>query len=206
MSIRRRGKGILAALVALATSAALALAGAPTANADVTLTVLYDAAGTTVVAKTGSVVNLGPATLTATVNPDGTFTASLPLPPSHTSFKAVGLLPVSATVSFIAAAPVTGQIVSDPTTRLISTSSYFIKLSNVKTGGVPTPVGSRCQTTAPVTIPAGGPFNIVNGGTLTGTYTIGKFSHCGLSTTLINLLIPGGGNTVSLTVSNGRLG
>lgn len=201
-----RSRGVSAALLALTATAAVALATAPLANADDSLHVLYDAVGSSVVAKTGSTVALGPATLSATVNPDGSFTASLPLPPSTTSFKALGLLPISATVSFVAAAPVTGQIVSDPTTRLTSTSSYFIKLSNVKTAGIPTPVGSKCQTKAPVSIPAAGPFSITQGGTLTGTYTIGNFSHCGLTTALINLLIPGGGNTVTLTLSNGRIG
>lgn len=200
LSIRNRG---LAALTALTAAATLAVAGAPAAHADDSLHVLYDAVGTSVVAKTGSTVALGPATLSATVNPDGTFTASLPLPPATTSFKALGLLPISATVSFIAAAPVTGSVTA---TSLQSTSSFYIKLSKVKTAGIPTPVGSRCQTAAPVTIPASGPFNITSGGTLTGTYTIGKFSHCGLTTLLINLLIPGPNNTVSLTLSNGRLG
>ena len=75
----------------------------------------------------------------------------------------------------------------------------------MKTAGLPTPVGPKCQTAAPVSIPASGPFSITDGGTLTGTYTIGRFSNCGLTTALINLLIPGGGNTLSLTLSNGRL-
>jgi hypothetical protein len=206
MSLRHRGRAVATALTALTVSAAVAFAGAPTASADDSLHVLYDAVGSSVVAKTHSSVNLGPATLSATVAPDGSFTASLPLPPATTSFKALGLLPISATVTFVAAGPVTGQIVSDPTTRLTSTSSYYIKLSNVKTAGLPTPVGPNCQTAAPVSIPASGPFSITHGGTLTGTYTIGRFSSCGLTTALINLLIPGPGNTVTLTMSNGRLG
>jgi hypothetical protein len=44
-------------------------------------------------------------------------------------------------------------------------------------------------------------FNVLAGGTLTGTYTIGNFAHCGLTTGLVNLLVPGSGNTVSLTLA-----
>lgn len=200
MSIRHRG---LAALTALAASAALAFTGAPAASADDYLQVSYDVAGTSVVAKTQSTVTLGPSTLTADVNYDGTFTASLPLPSATTSFRALGLLPVSATVSFVPAGPVTGLLGGG---RLQSTASYYLKLSNVKAAGLPAFVGSHCQTAAPVSISTSGPFNVAAGGTLTGTYTIGRFSRCGLTTGLINLLIPGGGNTVSLTLSNGRLG
>jgi hypothetical protein len=48
--------------------------------------------------------------------------------------------------------------------------------------------------------------NVLNGGTLAGTYTIPPFAHCGLATFLINLTLPGPGNTISLTLGAGSLG
>jgi hypothetical protein len=42
--------------------------------------------------------------------------------------------------------------------------------------------------------------------TLAGSYTIGKFQHCGLATLLINLTIPGSGNTIKLTLGKAHLG
>jgi hypothetical protein len=205
MSIHARG---LAALTAVVASAAVALTLAPSASATtpVLLKVAYDANGTTHVAKPDSTMTLGPAVLRVNVRPNGSFSGSMALPPTTSSFDVVGLLPATATVSFVPAARLTGQITSGGgTTTITSTASYFIKLSDVAVAGVPSFVGSNCQTTDPVTIPVGGPFSINNGGTLTGTYSIGKFSHCGLTTSLINLLIPGDGNTVSLTLSNGRI-
>ncbi len=37
-------------------------------------------------------------------------------------------------------------------------------------------------------------------------YAIPAFSHCGLSTVLLNLTIPGSGNTLNLTLGRLRLG
>jgi hypothetical protein len=49
-------------------------------------------------------------------------------------------------------------------------------------------------------------FNVLSGGTLAGTYTIPRFAHCGLATLLINLTLPGPGNTISLVLGAGSLG
>jgi hypothetical protein len=203
MALSKRGA---AALTALGASAVLAIAAAPAAHAANILKVAYDASGTSLVAKPNSTVTLGPTTLRTNLRSSGAFTARMPLPPTTSSFKVLGLLPTTATVSFVPAAKLTGQITSGNGTAVISsTASYFIKLSNVQVAGLPAFVGSNCQTADPVSIPVSGPFSVTDGGTLTGTYTIGNFSHCGLTTALINLLIPGGGNTVTLTLSNGRI-
>ncbi|MEP6799248.1 MAG: hypothetical protein ABI890_13930 [Lapillicoccus sp.] len=192
---------------------ALALTGVATQGASAAqapspvLKVTYDAHGSSTVAKTGSVVELGPTTLTTKVNPDGTFTGSLPLPSRDTSFKLLGFLPVKATVSFIPAGPVKGKLGVGTVT---SKAFFFIRLSNVTVAGLPAFVGSSCQTAQRTVIPASTPpgekFDLTLGGNLAGTYTIGQFANCGLTTALLNQLIPGPGNTQTLAVSNGRLG
>ena len=196
--------------VAAVAVGALALTGATVSTAsaasDPALNVIYDAQGSSTVLKTGSVVALGPTTLTTVVQPDGSFTGSLVLPPAQTSFTLLGLLPVTATVSFIPVAPVKGQLGAN---KVRSKAFFDIRLSDVKVAGLPAFVGDFCQTgrtVIPANTPKGEKFDLTTGGNLTGTYTIGSFSNCGLTTALINQLIPGPGNTASLVLSNGRLG
>jgi len=43
---------------------------------------------------------------------------------------------------------------------------------------------------------------ILKGGNLSDAYTIPGFANCGLETLLINLAVPGSGNTITLTLGN----
>ncbi|MCW2496661.1 hypothetical protein [Jatrophihabitans sp.] len=193
-------------LLAVTTAAVLGAAVvslAPAADA-AALHVAYDVTGSTTVAKTKSSITLGPAVLSTTIASSGKFSGSLNLPPATTSFNALGLLPTSGTVTFVAAKATTGSLVSNPKPKINATASYYVKLSNVTVLGLPVPVGTKCQTADPVTMTVSGKFSVVKGGTLTGTYTIGKFANCGLTTFLLNALLAGPGNTVSLTLANGR--
>lgn len=191
-----------------ATGAAVALVPVA-AHAATIVTINYDAQGTSHIAKTNSDVALGPTSLRADLDIDtGDLTGSLPLPGTSTQFKVAGFLPVTANVDFIEAAPLKGTInLAQTQAEVDATASYYVKLSNIKVAGFPAFAGSKCQTKAPVSIPVGTPegegFDLINGGTLTGTYTIGSFSNCGINTALINALVPGQGNTVDIKVSNG---
>lgn len=177
-----------------------------------TFNVAYDAVGTSHIASTNSTIELGPTTLTTTVDSsNGNLTGSMPLPGTTTEFSVIGLIPVTADVDFVEAAPITGDIALTGFNAIItSTARYYIKLSNIKVVGFPTFTGSHCRTKNPVSIPANTPagesFNLRNGGTLEGEFTIGNFEHCGLNTWLINLLIPGSGNTAEIEVTNGQFG
>lgn len=188
-----------------------ALVLAPVAAYAATLSVEYDAVGTSHIAKTGSTIDLGPTTLTTDIDLDtGDFTGSMPLPGTTTRFEIIGLIPVTADVDFVQSAPLDGHInLSGFDASITSTASYYIKLSNIKVVGFPTFAGPFCRTKDPVSIPANTPpgesFSLTEGGTLSGEYTIGDFQHCGLNTWLINLLIPGSGNSVDIEVSNGRI-
>jgi len=209
----RTGRRLIALTFAAAAGFALVAAAPGSAGADTTaaptLNVAYDVSGTSTIAKTGSDVALGPAVLTTAINTDGTFTGHLPLPPTSTSFKALGLLPTTATVTFIEAAPLTGVLKSNPKPTISSVASIYIKLSDVTVAGLPALVGDHCQTADPVQLTAATPegqfFNVTTGGTLAGTFTVGNFENCGLTTPLLNLLVPGPNNTVTLQASNGRI-
>lgn len=190
----------------LATAAPAMASDAPPGSFEID----YDASGTSTIVKPNSVVKLGPTVSKTYISDsgDGTFTADLALPPTVSNFKILGLIPVSATVNFVPAGQVQGSISPDSPIRLSATAKYYLRLTDVKAAGLPTFQGDSCQTVAPVTIPiatpAGQVFDLTTGGVLAGKYTIGDFANCGLTTGLINLLVPGPNNTVSFTLSNGR--
>jgi len=198
--------------VAVVTAAgAFALAAVPAAAHAVPgdLTVTYDAVGTTHIAKPNSDIALGPTTLITTVSPDGSVTGSLALPPTRTTFKVLGFVPVSANVTFIPfgkGGGVTGTLSQG---KVRTKAKFILKLSNVTVAGIPAGVGDTCQSVTPAVIPVRTPvgekFSITNGGNLAGTYTIPPFANCGLTTGIINMLVPGDGNTLTIAISNGRI-
>src|SRR5581483_7763461 len=143
------------------------------------LHVTYRAKGTSTVASTKSTVKLGPATLSIALHGDGSFRGTLPLPPQQTSFKAIGLLPTTATVSFVPKGKITGTLKGGNRTVVTSGAKDYLKLADVKVLGIDQNVGDSCQTVDPVVLtvatPKGQSFNLDKGGSLTGTFSIGKF-------------------------------
>lgn len=203
-----RGARARKSLVALGAAAVLVLSSAP-ANA-ATIDVDYDANGTTHIASTDSDIALGPAVLHSSVEDDGSFTGDMALPGTRTEFKLLGFLPVTANVNFEPVGPTTGTLERVGRTQVLaSTSTYYVRLSNIKASIIPLFAGPHCRTTNPVVInadtPAGENFDVGTGGRLRGEYSIGNFQNCGLNTLLINSIIPGGGNTIELNLTNGRL-
>ena len=175
--------------------------------ADSRITATYPATGSTYLKALGSTVALGPGTLSSTVDRStSAVTATLTLPPATVSFKEFGVIPVSATTEFIQDGTATGTAsLSDNT--VTATLRVTLKITSLSIAGLPIPVGSQCQTTAPATITVSSQpgFNLLSGGTLAGTYTIPQFSHCGLETFLINLTVPGPGNMITLTLGQATL-
>jgi hypothetical protein len=193
------------------TAAVAAVSMMPSAaHAYTPVAINYSAVGTTHINSTNSDIPLGPTTLSTVLDFDTLdFTGHLALPTQHTTFKLIGFVPVEADVTFIEAAPVQGHLnFSGDDASVAATASYYVKLSNVKLAGLPGLVGSNCKTSSPVSIPtntpAGGRFDLIDGGPLTGTFTLGNFSNCGINQWLINAVIPSSGNTVNIAVSNGQ--
>jgi hypothetical protein len=210
--MRRR----LALLAAPAATAAAAVAGialatpaaaSPAAPSDTTVSVSYPVTGSTFIKAIGSTIALGPGTLSTTADlTTSTLTGTLTLPPATGSFKELGLIPVTATTEMIQDGTATGTV-NAVTSAVTTTATDTIKLTSLKVAGLPVPVGPSCQTSpATITVSSQPGFNVLNGGTLAGTYTIPPFAHCGLATLLINLTLPGPGNTISLTLGKGTLG
>jgi hypothetical protein len=196
--------GIAAATPALASAAAPAARAAP---ADTTVSVSYPVTGSTFIKAINSTIDLGPGTLATTADlTTSTLTGTLTLPPATGSFKELGLVPVTATTEMIQDGTATGTV-NFTTNAVTTTATDTIKLTSLKVAGLPIPVGPSCETSpATITVSSQAGFNVLNGGTLSGTYTIPTFAHCGLATLLINLTLPGPGNTISLTLGKGTLG
>jgi hypothetical protein len=209
----RRRLTLLAATAAAAVAGiaaatpALASPGTPTAPSDTTVSVSYPVTGSTFIKAINGAIDLGPGTLATTADlTTSTLTGTLTLPPATGSFKELGLVPVTATTEMIQDGTATGTV--NFTTNAVSTTATdTIKLTSLKVAGLPIPVGPSCETSpATITVSSQAGFNVLNGGTLSGTYTIPTFAHCGLATLLINLTLPGPGNTISLTLGKGTLG
>jgi hypothetical protein len=199
--------GIAAATPALASDSAPAALTAPTAPSDTTVSVSYPVTGSTYIKAINSTIALGPGTLSTTADlTTSTLTGTLTLPPATGSFKELGLVPVTATTEMIQDGTATGTV-NFTTNAVTTTATDTIKLTSLKVAGLPIPVGSSCETSpATITVSSQAGFSVLNGGTLSGTYTIPAFAHCGLATLLINLTLPGPGNTISLTLGKGTLG
>jgi hypothetical protein len=199
-----RGMTITALSGLLAASTILA-AAAP-ASAQTTVKVKYPVTGSTLLKKIDATVALGPGTLTSTVNlSTGAVTASLTLPPATVSYEELGLVPVTATTAFINDGPTTGTVNLD-TGAVTTTSRITLQVTSVTVAGLPVPVGNACESAHPatVTVKSRPGFSIVNGGNLSGTYTVPPFAHCGLLTPVLNLTIPGPGNTITLKLGKAK--
>lgn len=201
--LRKVAVGSAAGLLAVAG----VIASTGSASADTSLTVKYAVTGSTNLAAPNASLPLGPGHLISTVDlTTGALTATLKLPEATGSFKELGLVPVTATAKLINDGPTTGQV--DPTTGAVTTTSMItMKIVSLIVAGISMPVGNSCETSTPVTVQVASQpgFSIVGGGNLAGTYTIPSFANCGLDTLLINLTLPGPGNTITLTLGPAKV-
>ena len=196
--MKKRLAGIL--FTSAAVAGALELGVGP-ASADTTISLTYPVSGSTYINAIHSSIPLGPGTLSAAADlTTSTLTGSVNLPPATGSFSELGFVPVTATTEFVQNGQTTGTLESNG--GIQATSQITLKLTSLKVAGIPIAVGNSCQTVTPaaITLTSQPGFNALTGGTVSGTYTIPKFAHCLLATPLINLTLPGPGNTISLTL------
>lgn len=203
---------MIGAGLALATALTAVGFGAQSAMADSVLTATYPVSGETSIASTGSQLDLGPGSLAATVDlTTGQITAgALTLPDATGTFDELGFVPVTATVAFEQVGQVTGTV-DHVTGATTATADVTLRITDLKVAGVDVGVGSGCQTTTPavITVTSGSGFNVLAGGPVSGSYDIPTFEGCGLlgiESPVINAVIPGAGNTISLNLGAAALG
>jgi hypothetical protein len=208
--MRRRLLTSLTLAAAAGTFLGLGLTALPTtaASADTSITATYPVSGSTYLKALNTTVPLGPGTLSSTLDlTTGDVTAStLTLPAATASFKEFGFIPVSATTAMIPVGTATGTASLSANTVSV-TSQFDMQITSLKVGGLSIPVGRSCETRTPITttISSQAGFSLLSGGNVAGSFTIPRFSHCGLATLLINLTIPGPGNTITLTLGAATL-
>ena len=192
--------------VGAAAAAVIGFSAIP-ASADSSITATYPVTGSTYIKALNATVRLGPGTLVSTLDlSTSALSSSLTLPAATASFKELGIIPVTATTELIQDGAATGT--ADISTNTVTTTAQVtLKITSLSVAGLSVPVGSRCETRTPasITLASEAGFKLLSGGTLAGTYTIPRFSHCGLATLLINLTIPGKGNTITLTLGAAKL-
>jgi hypothetical protein len=198
--------------IAVAIAGLLAVIGVVTApapaSADPLVTLIYPVTGTTHLAGPDNDLALGPGSMASTVDlADGALTGELTLPPATGTFEVIGLVPVTATTEFIPVGPTTGTV-ERVGGAITATSRVTLRLTSVKVLGLPLLIGDHCQTETPatITVTSQAGWNPAAGGTLAGTYTIPPFKNCLLNEVLFNLIIPGSGNTITLTLGRPTLG
>jgi hypothetical protein len=204
---RRLQRALTLAATTVLASAAVLIGTGSAAHA-VVINATYPVNGTTHINATGGDLTLGPGTLSGSVDTvTGAFTGNVSLPPTTGSFNVLGVVPVTATVELIQAAPTTGTI-NTQTGAVQATAFITQRLTSLKVAGLPILIGDHCETERPAEIPLSSQsgFNLLLGGTVSGTYTIPDFHNCLLATFLINLTIPGPDNTLSLTLGRATLG
>jgi hypothetical protein len=221
-AVRRR---LAPVVLVFATATALVGLAAPAQAAHPALTDSYTAVGTSHIGSIDADLPIAKTALVETLDLK-TFKirrGTLAIAPQTVSFTALGFIPLRSTTTLVQASPITGKIKPTKKGNVLTTSvSYSIQLSNIEVDvlghWVSLAVGNSCQTIDPVTItaatPAGHYFDITKGGTVTGSYTIGKFQNCaplnlpdvfGVGSLAVNSLVPGTDNTVSITLSHGHV-
>jgi hypothetical protein len=229
---RSRRRSRLTASAAAALALLFVATTSPANAANPTLTVKYDAVGSTYIgSQVDSTMAIGPSELATSLDVvDGRIVSgTLPIPSQQLQFDVLGI-PARANVTLTQVGTLTGQLEQTEElgkARLTSNVSYDIKISNIEARvlGVwfPLSVGSNCHTVNPVNItastPAGEFFTVNEGGRVTGTYTIGKFTGCTplnffdipgffpwFGSIPVNSLVPGSNNTIDLSIANPRYG
>jgi hypothetical protein len=126
--------------------------------------------------------------------------------PAIVSVKEFGFIPVTATTEIIQNGTAAGTVNFSANT-ITSTANVALKITNLTVFGISLPVGGKCQTSPfNIGISSGPGFTVSAGGPVSGAYTIPAFHNCGLNTPLLNLTIPGSGNTLNLTLGQLQLG
>lgn len=195
----------LAALFFQAAGSASASPAVRSVPADTVIKATYPVTGSTFISKLNTTVTLGPGSLASSLDlQTSALTGTLTLPPATGSFKVLGFVPVTATTEFVQDGTATGTLKNGVVT---TTTQVTLKITSLTAAGLPIFVGNQCQTApATITVTSQAGFNLLTGGNLAGTYTIPRFSHCGLATFLINLTIPGANNTITLTLGKAKIG
>ncbi len=200
LTLTRRGG--LAALMVLML-ATFGLATAPSAGAaDLIIPIHWNVNASTHIKSLNLDVTVPTGTFTGTFDVNtGVLTGNVSLPPAAKTISIAGIPLATATFAMTPTGPITGHVDLKTLTATVSASFNFaITSATLSIAPKLNLVGNSCKGVSPVSVDMSGPVNLSTGSTFSSTYTIPKFTGCGfLVTPLLNLIIPGPGNTFTAT-------
>jgi hypothetical protein len=198
--LRRGSVSALTAVLAL-TLATFTLSAAP-ATASTTVPIHWTVNASTHLKSLDMDVVVPPGTFDGTIDlATGNLTGTLALPPATKKITLFGLPLASATFAITENGPITGHV-DLATMKATVTASFNFNIKQASLSILPwlNLVGSTCTGAQPVTVTMSGPVSLTGPSTFSSTYTIPPFKGCGLLITpVLNLIIPGPGNTFSAT-------
>lgn len=189
------------ALLAFAMLSGIGVATASPASADTIIPITWKVDATTTLKSLNMTVAVPTGLFVGTVNlTTGDLTGNLTLPPATQKISILGIPLASATFAMSSAAPLTGKV--DLATMTVTVNASF-NFSIQKASASLLPrlnlVGNKCRGSKPITQSLSGPVSLTEATSFTATYTIPKLVDCGPLTPILNLVIPGGGNTFTAT-------
>ncbi len=200
-SLRRAPVSVMTALSALVLTVAAFSASAAPATAASTLPIHWTVQASTHIKSLNMDVQIPAGTFDGEIDlATGDLTGNLNLPPAAKTIKLFGVPVATATFAMTENGPITGHV--DLSTMQVTVNSSFnFSIKSATLSFLPwwNIVGNSCQGTQPINVSMSGPVSLTGSQTFSSTYTLPKLKHCGFATPLMNLIIPGGGNTFTAT-------
>jgi len=200
--LTRISRSGLAALMVLVLAGFGLATAAPPASADTIIPINWTVNASTTLKSLGLTVTVPPGTFVGQVDlTTGALSGNLNLPAASKTISLLGLPLATATFSMKENGPITGHV--DLATQTVTVNSSFtFNITSATLSIAPwlNLVGNNCRGVSPISVNMSGPVNLTGASTFSSTYTVPKFTGCGfLVTPLLNLIIPGPGNTFTAT-------
>ena len=200
--LTRISRSGLAALMVLVLAGFGLATTAPPASADTIIPINWTVNASTTLKSLGLSVTVPPGTFVGQVDlTTGALSGNLNLPAASKTISLLGLPLATATFSMKENGPITGHV--DLATQTVTVNSSFtFNITSATLSIAPwlNLVGNNCRGVSPISVNMSGPVNLTGASTFSSTYTVPKFTGCGfLVTPLLNLIIPGPGNTFTAT-------
>jgi hypothetical protein len=200
MFTRAHRAGLAALMVVALTTFGLISAPAATA-ADTIVPVHFAVTASTHLKNLNLDVTVPPGTFDGQVDlTTGSLTGTLSLPPATQKISILGIPLASVTFSLGSSSPVTGTLNLAAGTVSV-TASFSFNITSASAAILPkiNLVGNNCHGSQPITQTLSGPFSLTGTNTFSSSFTIPKFAGCGLLTPILNLIVPGSGNTFTVS-------
>lgn len=132
----------------------------------------------------------------------GSMQGAMALPPATTTVRLAGVGLATATLSVVDARKTSGTITFGSPDELTATSTVWVKVDSLTAGLLPVNlVGDRCATKVPVVLELDGAIVPFGPSVFSGTYVLPSLSHCGALTAALNAVLPGSGNTFTVSLT-----